>query len=148
MPHFGLMDEEALGPIEAPLMRARLHIRGGKRRLRQGKISDGLITLYDAFNSALQWYVALPERREKLSIKGRDELIDEAVVYSAMISSGLLDGSFDYSKFDALVEKALKQQMPDYNYKDILQGLEWVMTQLGVMPFDEKALPPEHPATF
>lgn len=36
MPHFGLMDADALGPIEAPLMRARLHIRGGRRRLRQG----------------------------------------------------------------------------------------------------------------
>ena len=142
------MDEEALGPVEVPLMRARLHIRGGKRRLRQGKISDGLITLYDAFNYALQWYIALPERRDKLSIKGSDELLDEAVVYSALTESSILNGSFNYREFDVLVEKALKQQMPDYNYKDILQGLEWVMTQLGVMPFDENELPPEDPAAF
>ncbi len=48
MPHFGLMDEGSLGPVEGPLMRARLHIRGGKRRLRQGKIAAAIATLYDA----------------------------------------------------------------------------------------------------
>jgi hypothetical protein len=30
MPHFGLMDDDALGPVEGYLMRAKLHIRGGK----------------------------------------------------------------------------------------------------------------------
>jgi hypothetical protein len=68
MPHFGLMDEKALGPVEGPLQRARLHVRGGKRRLRQGKVAAGIVTLYDALNGAMQWYAASPGGR-KLALK-------------------------------------------------------------------------------
>ena len=56
MPHAGLMDERLLGPVEGPLQRARLHIRGGKRRLRQGKISAGIATLADALSASLEWF--------------------------------------------------------------------------------------------
>ena len=45
MPHFGLMNPEELGPKQSALQRARLHIRAGKRRLSQGKISAGIVTL-------------------------------------------------------------------------------------------------------
>jgi len=62
MPHLGLIDERTLGPEIEPLLRARLHIKGGKRRLRQGKISSGIITLADALSSALEWYMASEER--------------------------------------------------------------------------------------
>ncbi|UCH80311.1 MAG: hypothetical protein JSW20_11270 [Nitrospiraceae bacterium] len=147
MPHFGLMDENALGPEEGPLQRARLHIRCGRRRLRQGKISLGIITLSDAVVSALQWYVASPERRKKLSIQGHDFLNDDAMIYNILRRSGKLDDSLDYDDFNTLVETALKQEMPDYDYVGLLNSIESVMTQLGVMPFDENSLPPEDPST-
>jgi hypothetical protein len=38
--------------------------------------------------------------------------------------------------------------MPDYDYQGVLSAFESVMTQLGVMPFDEERLPPEDPSTF
>ncbi len=148
MPHFGLMDEYALGPIEGPLMRAKLHIRGGKRRLHQGKISAGIVTLYDALCSAMEWYIAVPERKKKLKIKEGDNLKDDKTLFAILNDSGVLDGSFDYQAFNELVEKAVTQEMPDYDYREILRGIESVMTQLGVMPFDENELPPEDPATF
>jgi hypothetical protein len=148
MPHFGLMDEKALGPVEGPLQRARLHIRGGKRRLREGKISAGIATLYDALNGALQWYVAAPERRRKLTIQGGDDLNVDKVVYTVLVRSGVLDRSFDFEAFDRLTERALNQELPGYDYRDLLKGIEQVMTRLGVMPFDEAALPPEDPSTF
>ena len=47
-----------------------------------------------------------------------------------------------------LVEKALREEMPGYDYRPLLSGIESVMVQLGVMPFDEAALPPEDPKTF
>jgi N-acetylglucosamine-6-phosphate deacetylase len=74
MPHAGLMDTDALGPESAALQRARLHIRGGKRRLRQGKISAGLLTLYDALNAAMEWYITSPDRKDLLSITEKDDL--------------------------------------------------------------------------
>ncbi len=148
MPHFGLMDEDALGPEAGPLQRAKLHIRGGRRRLRQGKISAGIVTLYDALLSAMKWYVSSPRRRERLLIKEGDELMNDRTVFSLLKRSGVLDGTFDYDSFDRLVEKALDQEMPEYDYRGVLSGIESVMTQLGIMPFDEKELPPEDPSTF
>ena len=142
------MDESALGPIEGPLMRAKLHIRGGKRRLCQGKISAGIVTLYDAFCAAMEWYIASPERRDALIIKEKDNLKDERGIYNVLIRSGVLDGRFNYESFDRIVEKAAYEEMPDYDYRERLNSIESVMTQLGVMPFNENELPPEDPLTF
>ena len=148
MPHAGLMDRDALGPEAGPLMRAKLHIRGGKRRLMQGKISAGIVTLYDALLEAMQWYIASPERRDGLQIREGDDMRDDEILFGALIRAGALDGRFDYKAFDKLIEKALKQDMPEYDYAEMLNGIESVMTQLGVMPFDEVELPAEDPSTF
>ena len=148
MPHFGLMNEDALGPVEGPFQRARLHMRGGKRRLRQGKIAAGIVTLYDALSSAMQWYLASPERRSKLVTARDEDLLHVRTAYAVLVRSGVLDGRFDFDAFDRLTEQALIQEMPGYDYRGLLEGVENVMTRLGVMPFDEADLPPEDPSTF
>ena len=149
MPHAGLMDERSLGPVEGPLMRARLHIRAGKRRLIEGKIAAGIVTLYDALNGAMEWYIASPERMKGLQInEGGDALNDDQSLYRVLVRSRVLDGSFDFGAFDRLVDTALHEEMPDYNYREMLNGLETVMLRLGVMPFEESALPPEDPETY
>lgn len=148
MPHFGLIDENSLGSEAAALQRARLHIRGGKRRLSQGKVSLGIITLYDALVFALQWYIISPERRKMLQIDEADNLNDDKTVFAILMRSGVLDDTFDYEIFDELVNKSLEQDMSGYDYKGTIEVLESVMTQLGVMPFDENELPPEDPSTF
>ena len=148
MPHFGLMDEGALGPVQGPLQRARLHIRGGRRRLRQGKISAGIVTLYDALSAAMQWYIASPEHRQSLKVSEGEDIRDDETAYRALVRSGVLDGSFDYRAFDSMVVRALNEELADYDYREVLKGIEAVMTQLGVMPFDEAELSPEDPSTF
>jgi len=148
MPHAGLMDEQALGPVEGPLQRAKLHIRSGKRRLRQGKISAGIATLYDALSAAMQWYIAAPERRVQLKIEAGENLNDDKIVYAVLMRSGVLDGKFDFDAFDRLLERALGEDLKAYDYGELLTGLESVMTRLGVMPFHEEGLPLEDPATF
>jgi hypothetical protein len=142
------MNEQALGPLEGPLRRAKLHIRSGKRRLRQGKIAAGIATLYDALNAAMQWYIASPEGRRRLRIDKRDNLNDDRTAYTVLVRSGVLDSRFDFEAFDRLLERALAEEMTGYDYGEMLAGIESVMTQLGVMPFDEAELPPEDPGTF
>lgn len=142
------MNEDELGPVEGPLQRARLHIRGGKRRLRQGKISAGIVTYYDALSSAMQWYIALPARRSKLAIAGDEDLLHDRTAYTVLVRSGVLNGRFDFKAFDRLAERALLDELPDYDHRELLEGVEAIMVQLGVMPFDESALPPEDPNTF
>lgn len=148
MPHFGLMDEKNLGPVYGPLQRARLHIRGGKRRLRQGKISAGIVTLYDALEGAMRAYIGEPGRLAKLGIGKGEDVNDEKALYAALVRAGVIDGAFDFEAFDRLTERALNEEMPGYEYAELLAGIESVMTQLGVMPFDETLLPPEDPKTF
>ncbi len=148
MPHAGLMDTDALGPEAGPLMRAKLHIRGGRRRLRQGKISAGILTLYDALSAAMEWYVAANERRVNLQVMEGENLNDDRTVFNILTRSGILDNNFDYQTFNKLVEKASYEEMPQYDYSKLLEGIESLMTELGVMPFDERELPPEDPSTF
>lgn len=140
------MDENELGPVEGPLQRARLHIRGGRRRLRQGKIAAGIVTLADALSAAMQWYVAAPRRG--LTMRDGENLTDDRTAYAVLVQSGVLDGSFDYDAFDRVVERALQKEMRRFDHQELVRGLEQVMTQLGVLPFDESSLPPEDPATF
>jgi hypothetical protein len=149
MPHAGLMDtKDSFEKPEGALLRARLHIRGGKRRLRQGKISAGIVTLYDALLFALRWYIASPERRKTLAFRKEDDLLDEKTVFVILKRSNILNDDFDYDAFDVLVDKASTEEMPDYDYSGMLIDFEAFMTSLGVMPFNEAELPPEDPATF
>ncbi len=148
MPHAGLMKADELGPEAAALQQARLHIRGGKRRLRQGKISAGIVTLYDALISATEWFLLSPGRRAALLITADDDLENDNTVFDVLVRSGVISGEFDYEAFDRVVEKALHENLSDYNYSALLEGIESVMMQLGVMPFDESALPRENPSTY
>jgi hypothetical protein len=142
------MDETKLGPVEGPFQRARLHIRGGKRRLREGKISAGIVTLYDALEGAMKFYAADPARRASLTVQEGENLNDERTLYAVLVRSHVLDGAFDYDAFDRLVEIALHEELPGYDYRELLSRFEVVMTRLGIMPFDETTLPPEDPKTF
>ncbi len=148
MPHAGLMNEDALGPEAGSLLRAKLHVRGGRRRLRQGKIPEGIVTLYDALIAAMEWYFASPARSVRLAIKEDDDLKNDRVLFEILTRSGILDGSFDYEAFNRLIEDILYRNLREIDYGKTLKGVESVMTQLGVMPFDEAELPPEDPSTF
>ena len=68
-------------------------------------------------------------------------------VYEYMTRAGVLDGSFDYEGFMTLVERALEEEIDNWNGGRI-EELDPVMEQLGIMPFDEASLPPEDPATY
>jgi hypothetical protein len=147
MPHFGLMDEDKLGPEKGPLMRAKLHIRCGVRRLKEEKTSEGILTLYDALTSGMKWYLASPDRRKGLDIRPGDDLTDDATMFDVLARSGVVKG-FDYESFDRLVAEALEKKITGFDYEDLLAGFQSAMTQIGVMPFDEGELPPEDPSTF
>jgi len=149
MPHFGLMNtEDSFKSPEGAFLRARLHIRAGKRRLRQGKIASGIVTLYDALLFAMDGYILSPEHRKKLDIKEGEDLKNDRTLYAVLVRLGVLDGRFDYEALNKVVEEDASEEMPGYDYIWILEGVESVMKQLGVMPFDETRLPPEDPSTF
>jgi hypothetical protein len=142
------MDPELLGPEESYLQRARLHIRGGRRRLRQGKKEEGLVTIYDALTSGVDWYLESPRRREAIRSAGEEDLRGDGARYALLVRAGVLDGTFDFEGFDRLVDRTLAGDAVAWDETKVMAGLESVMTQLGVMPFEESGLPPEDPDTF
>jgi hypothetical protein len=148
MPHTGLMDEKSLGPVTGPLQRARLHMRGGKRRLREGKIAAGIVTLYDALEAAMSAYAEGPKGRSHLVLREGERLDEEKMLYAVLVRSRVLDGTFDFEAFDRLLEAALDHELPGYDYRELLSGIEAIMVRLGVMPYDEASLPPEDPETY
>lgn len=149
MPHFGLMStKESFDSAEGALLRARLHIRGGKRRLSQGKIAAGIVTLYDALIFGLRFYFMVPEYRSQLDSGEYLDLTDERAMIAALRKAGMADRSFDLEKFEKLVEWAAWHEMPDYDYRSLISSFELLMTALEVMPFDEASLPQEDPSTF
>jgi hypothetical protein len=148
MPHFGLMEEQKLGPVAGPFQRSRLHLRGARRRLHQGKIAAGIVTLYDALSAAMDYYAGSAERRAGLDIRKGEDLKQERDLYRVLARSGVIAGDFDFDQFEGLMEMSLNQEFPDYDYRALLQKVESLLQQLGVMPFEEASLPPEPPGTF
>ncbi|UCE12541.1 MAG: hypothetical protein JSV04_10130 [Candidatus Heimdallarchaeota archaeon] len=63
-----------MNPDEAALLRAQLHVRGGKRRISQKKLSAGIAALHDAFIFAMQRFFLSPDYEELLNL--RDNEID------------------------------------------------------------------------
>jgi hypothetical protein len=141
------MDAAALGPEQAALQRARLHLRGGRRRLRQGKVSAAIATFADALSFAMEWYCASPGRRSRVRAAAA-EFLDDRALYKALVRAVVLDGKFDFDRFDQVVDRALETELPAAAAAGLLEGLESVLTQLGVLPFDENGLPPEDPGTY
>lgn len=149
MPHSGLMNtKESFDSAEGALLRARLHIRGGRRRLMQGKVAAGIVTLYDALIFALRFYLMIPEHRTKQKIGESLDLTDEKAMIKALREAGILDNTFDLDEFEDLVDKAAVGEMADYDYRSMLSRFESLMTLLEVMPFDEALLPEEDSSTF
>ncbi len=129
-------------------MRAKLHIRCGRRRLLEGKISAGIVTFYDALVSAMKWYIAQTDKRKMLAITETDDMTDDRTMFEVLKRSGVIGGTLDFATIDRIVDKALADEMPGYNYTRYLADMESALTQMGVLPFDENELPPEDPSTF
>jgi hypothetical protein len=106
------------------------------------------VTLYDALEAAVEWYVTAPEHRKRVGELAGDAKKSTRERYAGLQKQGVLDGSLDFDAFDRLTERALQEDLRGYDYQHLLKGIESVMTQLGVLPFDEALLPPEDPSTF
>lgn len=152
MPHYKLMDANTMNPPDALLLRSKLHVRGGKRRLSQNKIPAAIASLYDAFLSAMQRFFVSSELKKLLKIPENEiDLDDEEFLFSVLKESGIIDDTFTKGDFQYLLlilDEALVQKTKSYDYDSYFGKYDNIMTQLGVLPFSEKELPPEDPLTY
>ena len=95
----------------------------------------------------MEWYCASAERRSRMRASAL-EFRDDRALYAALVRSAVLSGTFDFERFDRVVDRALETEIPAADLAGSLEGVESVLTELGVLPFDDSELPPEDPATF
>ena len=148
MPHFGLIPEDELSEDEILLLRSKLHIRSGLRRMREEKYSAGIATLYDALVSAMQWYI-LFYKLKKYPEEFNMLISDDVNLFDYLSRREIIKSSFDFRKFQELMNKGLDISLTktDINF-EMLDLLEVVLTQLTIIPFNQADLPQENPATY
>ncbi len=115
------------------LYRARRHFLLGKERLYQGKISLGILTLYDSLNSAMQWYVSSPERRKFLPVIESTNLNDDFIIHDLLLRAGIISDALVYKELDSLVETALHKDMSSFEYSGLCKSMSRVLAELGIM---------------
>jgi hypothetical protein len=140
MPHFGLIDEN-LPEKDQYLLRARLHIRGGKIRIRRGDIADGIAALYDAFIHSLYWFYLSDEEIKPLLRDERGNYKSEENLYAILLKKGKVNGKFRLEQFMGFLDKALINKLENFNFESFFINFEDLMTQLKIMPFNESDLP-------
>ena len=146
MPHYGLMDPTQMSEEDAALMRARLHIRGGKRRLQEGLKAAGIAALYDALLFGMHYYLARQERCEKIDLAENTDLWDAVALFHTLARTGIFDDPYAFDRFSLIVERALWQESFSFDADATLAEVERMLTKLGVIPFNENLLPRENPA--
>jgi hypothetical protein len=152
MPHFGLMDSEKMKADQAALFRAKLHVRGGKRRISQGKIAAGISALHDALISAMHRYFFSPQLKESLNHEEYNILNnDDRILFLILKRSGIIDETFqeeDFTYLASILDQALEGQITEFDQDVYLEKYDNLMKQLEVLPFSENELPPENPTTY
>lgn len=148
MPHFGLMDESAMARDEAALLRARLHLRGGRRRMHQGKFAAAVATLYDALCSGMRWYILTARQESLIGMRAEIDHCADHDLFRVLVAAGVLDDPNAFARLATLLDQCLVGLGPSLDPAEVMALIERWLTRLGVMPFDEGALPPEDPNTY
>ncbi|PWI48190.1 hypothetical protein CEE45_07730 [Candidatus Heimdallarchaeota archaeon B3_Heim] len=150
MPHFGLMDSEEMKPDEASLLRARLHIRGGKRRLSQGKYAAGVAALHDALIHGMQWFLLSTHPELVYTDADCDITDDETLLQLIQKTPIFADPIYkeDFEYLSEILNQALNERMNGFDKTRYMRTLHNFMKQLEVEPFSDSDLPPEDPATY
>ena len=141
MPHYGLVDETKMTEAEAALMRARLHLHGGKRRLQDGLSAAGIAALYDSVLFGMRYYIA--KHKRCASFVQNTDLWDAAGLFQALARAGVFDDPLTFNHFSLIVERALWQESFSFDADATLAEVEEMLRKLGVMPFNESTFPGE-----
>jgi len=150
MPHFGLIDD-SLQQADASLLRARLHVRGGKIRLSEGRKEDGVAALYDAQVHAMFRYFDSSELRSDLPIGDDDDLNDDRTLFIILKKAGVIDSTMDVQDFDyiyQIMDDAIEDNMIEFDEHQFMFRFNRIMISLKALPFDESELPKRIPETL
>ena len=143
LPHYSLIDITHTTEGDIALMRARLHLRGGKRQLQEGLSVAGLTALYDSLLFGMQYYIAIHERCKETGITSSDALWDHVALYHKLVKAGIFNDPCAFNRLSLILERALWEESFSFDLASTLAEIEKMLTKLGVLPFNESSLPSE-----
>ncbi len=139
MPYPDSINESKATEANAALLRARLHLQSGKRRLQKGLNVAGIAALYDSVLFGMHYYTARHKGCESF-IESID-LWDATGLFHALTRAGVFEDGLMFNRFSLTVEQALWQKSFSFDVNTTVVEVEFMLRKLGVMPSDESALP-------
>jgi hypothetical protein len=143
MPPYPLTDTAKIMDARTALLCARLYLRGGKRRLREGYSRAAIAALYDAVLFGMRYYIA--SHRSCTPFVENTDLWDAPSMFHALARAGVFDDPLILNRFSLIVERALWQESYAIEADSMLAQAEKILWKLGVIPFRESSLPGESP---
>jgi hypothetical protein len=141
MPQDVLTNASKIIEADAALISARRHVRGGKRYILRGESTAGMTALYIAVLCGMRYYIA--KNKRCASFLENSDLWDATGLFYALTRAGVFDDPLAFNRFSLMVERALWQGSFSFDADATLAEVETILKKLGVMPFDESALPSE-----
>ncbi|MHA1992135.1 MAG: hypothetical protein ACW981_18965 [Candidatus Hodarchaeales archaeon] len=143
------MDEDELTLEEGYLLRTKLHIRCGIRRLNEKKLSAGIATVYDAMISGMRWFISSPQRTKRYDLILEKDLYNEQILYSLLKKLTVISYK-DFMQFHSIMELGLDRDLTDddLDVDKIIYQFKEIMMRLEILPFNYDELPPENPDLF
>jgi hypothetical protein len=135
------LETTKMSEAKAALMHARRLVRGGKRYLLEGHSAEGIAALYDALLFGMRHFIAEAVRHKRIDITNNDDLWDCAALYYKLAQAGIFDDPCAFNRLSLIVERALWQETFSFDAYAVLLEVEQMLTNLGVMHFDEDILP-------
>jgi hypothetical protein len=141
---YKLTDHGKIMDARTALLCARLSLRGGRRRLNTGYSRAGIAALYDAVLFGIRYYIARHKSCNPL-VQNTDPW-DASALFHVLAQAGVFEDPLTFNHFSLMIERALWQESFSFDVDTVLVEVEKMLKKLGVMPFDESALPGESPA--
>jgi hypothetical protein len=117
------------------LICARLHLRGGKRRLQKGLTAAGVVALYDSILFGMRYYIT--RHAHFAAFQKTIDLWDAAAMFQVLTRLGVFEDPLIFNRFSLIVERALWQRSFLFDTNAVLTEVEKMLATLGVMPFNE-----------
>jgi len=149
MPHAGLIPSD-IPEEEELLLRAKLHVRGGRIRQQRGENADAIAAFYDALVSALLRFFVSDKLRAVHELPLPDDNSDEMEHLQILSEHNVIDADFGPIELEKLMEMLNRgfAGKPVESLEDAFVGkYESIMTQLEVLPILDEELPNELSAT-
>ena len=129
----GFLDTNLLTDAQTELLCARLYLRAGKRRVKNGFRPHDMAAFYNSVFFGMRYYI-VKHKGYDVFVKDHD-LWDAANLFQFLTRAGVFDDPLLFNRFSLAVERALWQASYSFDLNTLLEEVEGILTKLGVLPY-------------